>query len=138
MEKQQKTQEQRVNKVDEFITDATDAIKKRLSNLKTQTYIVYVCYFTSLIVGITIIVGVVMAYLARSNAQKLNEKILVDHFTWQIRTFWVSLFFTVIAIISMLTVIMPIIIGIIGFVWFMYRIVKGWIYLSNNRRLYDN
>lgn len=129
---------QRTNKVDEFITDTSEALKKRLSSLRTQAHIVYGCYVASFIVGITAIIGVVLAYVARNNARELNDKILIDQFTWQIKTFWIGLAFGVLFVISFLTVVLPFIIGAVGLVWFIYRIVKGWSYLSSGKRLYDD
>jgi len=135
MEQNQNTEE-KVNKVDEFLTDATDAVKKRVSNLRTQAHIVYGLYAASFFNGITLIIGVIIAYIARGNAQKENNELLIDHFTWQIRTFWWGLAFLAIIIASFVTIVLPFVIGIAFLAWFIYRIAKGWVYLSNNKRLY--
>jgi len=76
--------EQKANKVDEFLTDATDAVKKRVSNLRTQAHIVYGLYFASFLLGITAIIGVIIAYIARGNAQRERNKVLIGHFTLEL------------------------------------------------------
>ncbi len=77
---QNQNPEEKVNKVDEFLTDATDAVKKRVSNLRTQAHIVYGLYVASFLIGITLIIGVIFAYIARGNAQKEKDEVLIDHF----------------------------------------------------------
>lgn len=130
-------QQGKTNKVDEFLTDTTEAIKKRISNLKNQAHIVYILYVVSYLIGITAIAGVILAYIARENAKKQQAPDwLIENFTWQIRTFIGLLIFAVLFIFSLPTFVLPFIFYGIGLVWGIYRIVKGWVSLANEKKLY--
>ncbi len=61
----------------------TDAAAGKTANL------IYILYLVSLIVGITSLSGVVMAYLNRDDAPELVK----SHYRFQIRTFWFGLLF---------------------------------------------
>jgi len=81
---------------------------------------IYGLYLASFVVGITMIVGLVMAYLNRGKSGGWIE----SHYTFAIRTFWIGLLFSVISMI--LTFLL---IGIIGFIatmiWFVLRCIVG-------------
>ncbi len=115
------------------------------------TYLLYVVsYFTA---GLLWIVPIVMNYGKRRDA---DGTWLATHFDWQIKTFWYSIFFFVIGTIiitfalggfgvSMLADSGNIAIGSVllagfgvfvmffTFVWHLYRIVRGWIALTDKR-----
>ena len=58
-----------------------------------------------------------------------------SHFRWQIRTFWFSLLWSVIGGITTLIVIGIPILGV-TLIWYIYRIVKGWLRLSEGKPMY--
>ncbi len=82
--------------------------------------VVYILYLLGLIVPITPIVGVVMAYVNRSDAPEWVR----THYRFAIRTFWIGLLYGVIGLLTSI-----IIVGIfwLGFVliWLVVRCVKG-------------
>ena len=82
--------------------------------------IIYVLYLVSLIVGVTSIIGVIMAYVYRADAPQWVQ----THYRFQIRTFWIGLLY---AFLSLLTVI--IIVGlffaVFTFIWWIVRSAKG-------------
>ena len=82
--------------------------------------IVYILYLVSLLVGVTALVGLVMAYIYRSDAPQW----LKTHYQWQIRTFWIGLLYTVIGIISSFILIGYLIL-LCTLIWFIVRCVKG-------------
>jgi uncharacterized membrane protein len=88
---------------------------------------VYVLYLAGLAIGITPLVGVVMAYINRGQSEAWVE----THYTWAIRTFWIGLLYFLIALI--LTFLL---IGFILFiavaVWFIVRVVVGLQAVSRN------
>lgn len=107
-------------------------------------------YFTA---GLTWIIPIVMNYLKRDEARNTW---LYSHFDWQIKTFWYSIFFWVIGVAMVVfatgglffgaafnsnhTLGGSFIIGALGglmivvtLLWHLYRIVRGWIALSNGR-----
>lgn len=82
--------------------------------------LIYFLYLASLVLGITAIIGVVMAYLGKGKGDAVVE----SHYVNQIHIFWKMLLYCIIA--SFLTLIL---IGILLFlaalVWYIVRIVKG-------------
>jgi len=88
---------------------------------------VYNLYLAGFVIGITPLVGVVMAYINRGKAEAWVE----THYTWAIRTFWIGLLYSLIAVV--LTILL---IGFILFiavaVWFIVRIVLGMQALNRN------
>ena len=97
--------------------------------LKTLATVVYALQAAGFFVGLTWIVAVVLNYVKRDD---VRGTWLESHFTWQIRTFWWGLLWAVVGGILVLVVV--------GFavlfadaVWIIYRIVKGWLKLSENK-----
>ena len=97
--------------------------------LKTLTTVVYALQAAGFFVGLTWIVAVVINYVKRDD---VRGTWLESHFTWQIRTFWWGLLWAVVGGILVLV--------LVGFavlfadaVWIIYRIVKGWLNLSENK-----
>jgi uncharacterized membrane protein len=77
------------------------------------------------------IIAVIINYVKRPDARGTW---LDTHFGWQIRTFWYTLLWVVIAVIAAFTVIgLPFAIGvaIVITLWVIYRIVRGWIALAS-------
>ncbi|HCE79378.1 MULTISPECIES: DUF4870 family protein [Thermodesulfobacterium] len=101
---------------------------------KRLTEIIYVLYALSLLVGITGIVAIVMNYIKR---QEVKGTYLESHFRWQIRTFWFALIWSFIGIITSLIIIGWFVL-IATLVWFIYRIVKGWIRLREGKPMYTD
>ncbi|MXU64206.1 DUF4870 family protein [Oceanomicrobium pacificus] len=80
----------------------------------------YILYLVSFILGFTGLVALVFAYLNRKKAPEW----LQSHYTYQIRTFWIMLLYTLISIILALVVIgMFLLVGVS--IWFIVRCVKG-------------
>ena len=106
----------------------------RLDSAKSITTLIYALYAASLFVGVTAIVAIVMNYVKRDD---LRGTWLESHFRWQIRTFWFGLLWTILGALTFLLVIGWGILFAV-FVWFIYRIVKGWLRLSENKPMYVN
>lgn len=100
--------------------------------MKTITALVYALQACSFLLGFTYIAAIIINYVKRKDVMGTW---LESHFLWQMRTFWYSLLWIIISSITT-----PILIGFLGFaivaVWVIYRIVKGWMYLSENRAMY--
>ncbi len=82
--------------------------------------IIYILYLVSLVVGVTALVGVVMAYV---NVGEAPEP-LKTHYRFQIRTFWILLLYTVVAGLLTLVAIGALLFIFVA-VWFVIRCVKG-------------
>jgi uncharacterized membrane protein len=120
-------------------------------SLVTWTQVIYGLHALSILTGIlgvaTVIgaflfgwpsiVAVVMNYLKQSEARGTW---LESHFRWQIRTFWFGLLWSALCV--------AFVIGTLGLgifivwlplcvltVWFIYRVVKGWMVLSERRAI---
>ena len=125
----------------------------RASSLVGWTQAIYLLHAVSLVIGIlsaaTIfgafligwpsIIAVIMNYIKRGEARGTW---LDSHFRWQIRTFWfgllwVCLIWTFVFLtlgIGLIIAWLPLI--IVG-LWFIYRVVKGWMALSAHRPMYS-
>ena len=98
---------------------------------KKNAQLVYILYALSFIVGITYVAGVIVAYIKRPESK---DTWLESHYTWQIKTFWYSLIGMVIGIILMVVFIGFFIMFAVA-VWTIYRIVKGWLALNDEKPL---
>jgi uncharacterized membrane protein len=129
----------------------SDNKRRSLITYNHITYLLYVLsYFTA---GLLWIVPIFMNYAKRRDA---DNTWLATHFDWQIKTFWYSIVFFVIGVliitfalggfgVSMFAESNNIAIGsvllaslgfvIMGFtfIWHLYRIVRGWIALTDGR-----
>ena len=84
------------------------------------------------------IIAVILNYVKRSEARGTW---LDSHFRWQIRTFWYGLLWVGLCIlfivvtfgIGLLIAWLPLI--VVG-LWFVYRIVRGWLALRDGRPMY--
>ena len=98
-----------------------------VSNTSTAL-IVYVLYFVAYFVGITAIIGVIIAHVQKGNGDALVD----SHYDFQIRTFWVGILYLVVG-----TILAWVLIGFIilawWFIWSLIRNIKGILALNENR-----
>ena len=121
-------------------------------SLITWTQVIYALHAFSLLTGIigaaTIvgafltgwpsIIAVILNYVKRGD---VRGTWLESHFRWQIRTFWFGLLWVALCVlfvvgtlgIGILIAWLPLAIVTI---WFIYRIVRGWIRLREGRPMY--
>jgi uncharacterized membrane protein len=88
---------------------------------------------TTFLTGWPSIIAVIINYAKRND---VRGTYLDSHFGWQIRTFWYTLFWLVIAAILFITVIGIIfayILAVGAGIWVFYRIIRGWIALNDGR-----
>ena len=133
-----------------MLPDATPGTST--DSLVTWTHVIYLLHALSLLTGIlgaaTVvgafligwpsIIAVILNYVKRAEARGTW---LESHFRWQIRTFWFGLLWVSLCI---LFVVMTLGLGIlvawlpltIITVWFIYRIVRGWLALNERRPMY--
>lgn len=125
-------------------------------NLLFVTQLVYILHGLSIVIGLmtgaTIIsaflfgwpsiAAVILNYIMAPDAR---GTFLQSHFSWQIRTFWYGMIWTVlVTIVGVL--LTPFVIGpfiwLIGFVvlgiWVAYRIVVGWLRLRQYRPVFSD
>jgi uncharacterized membrane protein len=97
--------------------------------LRELTTVVYALQASSFLLGITLIAGVVVNYLKRD---AVAGTWLESHFRWQIRTFWWSIAWGAIGFVTAI-VLIGFLIWLVAAVWFVYRIARGWLRLSDRR-----
>jgi uncharacterized membrane protein len=114
--------------------DAETASDDRMRFNKNITRAVYALQAASFLVGITLIAAVMVNYIKRDD---VKGTWLESHFQWQIRTFWFSLLWAVVGVITF-AVAVGVIILAVDVVWLLYRIIKGWIYLADGKEMYPS
>lgn len=90
--------------------------------------VVYILYLAGIVIGLTGIIGVVMAYINRGEAPEW----LKSHYTFQIRTFWIGLLYLFIGVLTSFIVIGYLVL-LFWMVWLIIRCVKGLMYLDKNQ-----
>jgi uncharacterized membrane protein len=86
---------------------------------------VYILYLVGFLAGITVLVGLVIAYLQRDNTDRLSQ----SHFQFQISTFWIGLLYFFIGILT-LHFLIGVLILLWWVVWTVIRCVKGLLALN--------
>lgn len=89
--------------------------------------VIYILYLVGILLPVMTIIGVIVAYVFRSDASANMQ----SHYTFQIRTFWISL---LLQIIGWLTLVIGIgwIVLLVWFIWLIVRCIKGLRIVSKN------
>ena len=99
---------------------------------KSAAQVVYILQAVGFFVGLTWIAGVIVNYVRRDAAAGTW---LESHFRWQIRTFWFGLLWGVIGVITSFVLVGFAVLAA-NYVWMIYRVVKGWLYFSEQKGMY--
>ncbi|WP_153099278.1 DUF4870 family protein [Paraburkholderia hayleyella] len=103
---------------------------ERLQRLRTLTHVLYGLYGLFFITGgLTVLVAIIINYVKRPDAQGTPYE---AHFEWQIRTFWRCLIGFLIGGVLLIIGVGVLIMGAVS-IWMLYRIIKGWFYLYDNK-----
>jgi uncharacterized membrane protein len=98
-----------------------DVVARYLAPGGDNVKLVYVLYLASVVVGLTVLIGLVMAYLNRGQA---GAAWVDSHYTYQIRTFWIGALYAFVS-----AVLMVVGIGFLLFfavaIWAIVRCVRG-------------
>ena len=121
--------ERQENNIDNFTNMATNVVNTPNSDVKNYVFIAYVTYAVGLLILFTPVVGVIMAYVKRDEAQ---GSIYASHIDYLIKTFWVSLVGTVLGTFTTLILIGWLIL-LVTAIWFIYRVVIGLIKLNEDK-----
>ena len=90
--------------------------------------IIYLLYLASIIIGITAIIGLVMAYINRDDAPDW----LKTHYRFQIRTFWIGAMYLFIGVLFAQFII-GLFILLFWLLWLIVRCAKGYKYLDREQ-----
>ncbi|MGE5269218.1 MAG: DUF4870 family protein [Thiohalocapsa sp.] len=87
--------------------------------------VIYILYLVSLAVGVTALIGVIMAYVYRSDAPDW----VAAHYRYLIRTFWIGLLYGLISVATAIIVV-GLLFGVFTFVWWIVRCIRGLKWIS--------
>ena len=93
--------------------------------------IVYALQTASFFFPLTLFAAVIVNYVRRDDARGTWVE---SHFRWQLRTFWFTLLWLILGGLTALFAVGWLILGAAA-LWLIYRVVKGWLYLSERRPL---
>ena len=94
--------------------------------------IIYILYLIGLATGLTLVIGVIMAYVNKDEAPEW----LRTHYDFQIRTFWIGLLYCVIGGILSI-VLIGFLVLLFWAVWLIVRVVKGFKHLEQRQPVPD-
>ncbi|MBN9274978.1 MAG: hypothetical protein J0J15_32975 [Mesorhizobium sp.] len=86
----------------------------------TNALVIYILYLAGLVIGVSGIVGIVLAYVNRGKAGGFVE----SHYTFLIMTFWIGLLYALISVVLMMLVVGFLLMFVVA-VWFIARCVLG-------------
>lgn len=129
----------------------------QVASAKGLATVVYALQAASVVTGVTMLVAVVLNYV---KMDEVRGTWVESHFRWQIRTFWYGILWGVLLFVALmllglgtagaaaigsdagtaggaLSAMVVAVVAVLGglgiFVWFVYRVVKGWLRLSENQ-----
>lgn len=103
----------------------------------TLGHIAYGLYALGFVSGVAFLASAILCFVKRDD---VRGTLLETHFTWIIRTFLWGLIGCVIAIVLGVTIILSplaVLLGVCVYVWSIYRVVVGWLKLSEGRAIPD-
>ena len=108
---------------------AANVVNTSNSEVKNYVFIAYVTYVLGLLILFTPVIGVILAFIKRDEAQ---GSIYASHIDWLIKTFWVSLVGMLFGMLTILILIGWLILVATG-IWLIYRVVVGLIKLNEDK-----
>ena len=103
---------------------------EQMVGLKNVTMVVYALQGLSFLFGLTALVGLIINYVKRDDAL---GTIYQSHFDWQIRTFWWALAWWVLGFLLIWALGLGFVIMFGAWVWTIYRVIKGWLKLTEGK-----
>ena len=108
---------------------AANVVNTSNSEVKNYVFIAYVTYAVGLLILFTPVIGVILAFIKRDEAQ---GSIYASHIDYLIKTFWVSLIGLFLGRLTILILIGWLIL-LVTAIWFIYRVVIGLIKLNEDK-----
>ena len=112
-----------------FNNTEANVVNTSNSEVKNYVFIAYVTYALGLFIWFAPVVGVILAYVKRDEAQ---GSIYASHIDYLIKTFWVSLVGMLFGMLTILILIGWLILVATG-IWLIYRVVVGLIKLNEDK-----
>ena len=108
--------------------DGFEDMTKMFEHPMTWPRVTYGLYAVALVTGIPMLVGLIVAYIARAEA----EPWLQTHYNFLIRTFWVGLALIIIGALTFIFGVGMFLLWIMP-LWYVIRVVRGWMWLENKQ-----
>jgi uncharacterized membrane protein len=104
----------------------------RERSIRTLTHVLYALYAVHWITGgVSGLVAIIIGYLKRPDVASTPYAV---HFQWQIRTFWMGLVgYLIGGVLTVVAIGFPILAAVS--IWMLYRIVKGWLFIYEDKPL---
>src|SRR5690606_9665400 len=99
---------------------------------KTNVQVIYFLYLASFVIGITGLIGLVMAYVNRGKSEAWIE----SHYTFLIRTFWIAVLGALVSMVLMLVAIGVVLMMAVA-VWVIVRCIIGLQKVSRGEAIAD-
>ncbi|MCC2616982.1 DUF4870 domain-containing protein [Aestuariibacter halophilus] len=96
---------------------------------KNLATLVYALQAASFVIGITFIAAIIINYVKQDD---VRGTLAESHFRWQIQTFWISVVLIIVGMLLMVVLVGWLVL-VANAIWVIYRIVKGWVYLSDGK-----
>ena len=109
--------------MDPHITDAAPTDGERLQSLRQLTLVTYVLYAVGLCTGLFAFVAIIINHVKRDETE---GTIYRSHFSWQIRTFWWGLAWSVLGFLTAIVGVGFVILAA-SWLWILYRLVRGFL-----------
>ena len=109
-----------------------DKSPQELAGLRTVTLVVYILQALSFIWGLPALVALIINYVKRDDAR---GTVYESHFNWQIRSFWFGLLWSVIGMVLAMFFVGFVVLFAV-WVWMIYRVVKGFLKLTEGRPVF--
>lgn len=91
--------------------------------------VIYILYLVGIVVGLTTLIGVIMAYVKKGDAPPW----LASHYRFQIRTFWIGVLYSIIGMVTLPLFFLGGLIMLFVLVWLIMRCVKGMSLIDRNQ-----
>jgi len=106
-----------------------DLLARYLAPGGDNVKLVYLLYLASALIGVTVLIGLVVAYI---NRPQVSGSWAETHYTYQIRTFWIGLLYS--AISSLLIIVgIGILLIVVVAIWAIVRCIKGLMWAAEGK-----
>ena len=111
---------------------ASDVTGNKPQAAKNLTNLIYLLQAIAIFTALPFFLAVIINYVKKED---VKGSIAESHFRWQIRTFWFSLLWGILGVI-LAYVLVGFGILFVNYIWVIYRIVKGWLRLNDDKIMY--
>lgn len=100
---------------------------------RQSVILAYILYAISPVFPPGTIAGVIVNHLKRA---EVSSELCRSHHRWLMRSFWFGVLWVVIGIMTFPLFGIGYVVWLISALWFIYRIVRGWLNFSENKPMY--